>query len=317
MDSEPKVVIVVLNWNGYEDTRECVNSLREISYDNHQILVVDNDSSGSDVTKLRNEFGDSITVFENERNDGYAEGNNIGIRWAMRNSNPQYVLLLNNDTVVAENFLTELVAETEKHDNVAASAPAVLYHDRREKVWSAGLEYESKRQPFLPIYHNKEIDEIPDYPFETDGIYGCAFLLNVANLDDIGLLDPKFFLLHEDIDWCARARNKGYRFFVVPGSRVYHKASQSVNETNPSFMEYYNIRNRILFNYNNYSPIHVPFLILNSIFGDVYYVLRLLLGWEDEPRLGGGDVDRFDLLKATAFGIYDGLLRKDPRFIPE
>src|SRR5512137_3063861 len=109
----PKVSIVILNWNGLADTRECLRSLQQVTYPNCEIILVDNASSGDDVRLLTDEFGDSVRVVRNEKNYGFAAGNNIGIKFALDHSSPDYVFLLNNDTTLAPDFLDELVTAAE------------------------------------------------------------------------------------------------------------------------------------------------------------------------------------------------------------
>ena len=114
---EPKVSIIILNWNGLDDTIECLESLQKITYPNYEVIVVDNGSRGNDAQVLREKFGDYIELIQNDKNYGYTGGNNIGIRYALHNSSWDYFLVLNNDTVVESGFLTELV-------NIAESAPS-------------------------------------------------------------------------------------------------------------------------------------------------------------------------------------------------
>ena len=104
-----KVSIIILNWNKYEETIECLDSLRNITYPNYNIILVDNGSEGPDVKILGERYGNYINIIKNDKNYGFAEGCNIGLRYALSNKNPDYVLLLNNDTIVDPNFLTELV----------------------------------------------------------------------------------------------------------------------------------------------------------------------------------------------------------------
>ena len=125
MPNEPCVVIIVLNWNGKEDTVECLRSLQQLSYQNFEILVVDNGSTDGSVAWFRQELPD-ITLAENNTNLGFAEGNNVGIRCAIRRG-ADYVLLLNNDTIVNKDFLTYLVAVAENDPSIGFAGPKV-YH---------------------------------------------------------------------------------------------------------------------------------------------------------------------------------------------
>ena len=137
----PKVSIIILNWNGLEDTIECLESLKKITYPNYEVIVVDNGSKGNDAQMLQERFGDYIHLIQNDRNYGFAEGNNIGIRYALDNSAPDYLLLLNNDTVAAPDFLTELIKTAETDANIGIVGPKIYYYDLVGKdnvIWSAG-----------------------------------------------------------------------------------------------------------------------------------------------------------------------------------
>jgi len=122
--SPPKVCIIVLNWNGLSDTVECLESLRKLGYSNYGVIVVDNASKGDDVEVLKQRYGGYVYLIKNDRNYGFAEGNNIGIRYALGNLKPDYYFLLNNDTVVAPDVLDELVAVGERDDRIGVSESA-------------------------------------------------------------------------------------------------------------------------------------------------------------------------------------------------
>src|SRR4030042_2187559 len=134
----PKVSIIILNWNGLEDTIECLNSLKKITYPNYKVILVDNGSKGNDARVLREKFGDYIHLIENDRNYGYAKGVNIGIRYALANSASEYILLLNNDTVVAPDFLNQLVKLAESDSSVGIVGPKTYYYGSSSRLESIG-----------------------------------------------------------------------------------------------------------------------------------------------------------------------------------
>jgi hypothetical protein len=136
--SHPKVSIIVLNWNGLEDTIECLESLRKITYPNYGVIVVDNGSEGNDVEVLKEKFGDYIHIIENDRNYGTAEGYNIGMRHAFESLASEYILLLNNDTVVDADFLIELVTVAERNGHIGMVGPVIYDYYDPTRVRSAG-----------------------------------------------------------------------------------------------------------------------------------------------------------------------------------
>ena len=134
----PKVCVIILNWNGLEDTIECLESLKKTTYPNYEVVVVDNGSKGNDAQVLEERFADRIHLVRNDRNYGYAGGNNIGIRYALTGSVPDYLLILNNDVVVAPDFLTEMVGAAAGDEQIGLVGPKTYVYgtsDRLELAW--------------------------------------------------------------------------------------------------------------------------------------------------------------------------------------
>ena len=125
----PTVRIIILNWNGLEDTRECLKSLQRIDYRNYEVVVVDNGSDGDDSVVLKAEFGDFIQLVQNDRNLGCGEGFNVGILRAMEPPQPDYLVIMNNDIVVAPDFLDHLVTVAEGDKQVGLVGPKIYYYD--------------------------------------------------------------------------------------------------------------------------------------------------------------------------------------------
>ena len=136
MVPKPRVCIIILNWNGLEDTVECLGSLNKITYPNYEIIVVDNGSRGNDAELLKQRCGDYIHVIENDKNYGFAEGCNIGMRYAIE-ERADYFLLLNNDTVVDSIFLDELI-KTAENDIAGIVGPAIYFYDSPDEIQSRG-----------------------------------------------------------------------------------------------------------------------------------------------------------------------------------
>jgi GT2 family glycosyltransferase len=249
----PEVAIVILNWNRKEDTAECLESLSKISYENTITLVVDNGSSDSSVPYIRERFPRAI-LLENGVNLGFAEGNNVGIRFALENYRPEYILLLNNDTVVDSRFLDELVHAAASDERIGMVGPKVYYYYDPKKINAAG----AKMVWLLGIAKNIGLGQPDDGSFdikrETDCVYGCAFLIKTKAIEDIGLLDRRFFIILEETDWCLRARKAGYKIVYTPDSVVYHKEGVSGNKQSRTSV-YYSHRNRLLLIKKNYSPL--------------------------------------------------------------
>ena len=222
----PRVSIIILNWNGLEDTIECIDSLKRITYVNHAVILVDNASEGDDVKILREKFGDYIHIIENDKNYGFAEGNNIGMRYAL-SKGTEYVFLLNNDTIVATDFLDEMVKACENDENIGVLGPKIYFYDAPNTIWEAG----GKIVWWLGAIRTcgyKQVDAGQcDDLTERDILSGAALLIRAQLLEKISLLDSSFFFGFEDFDLCIRARRAGFRVVYVPKAKVWHKVGAS------------------------------------------------------------------------------------------
>lgn len=227
----PKVSIVILNWNGVQDTIECLESLKKITYPNYEVIVVDNASSGDDVEILSQRFGDYIHIIENDRNYGFAEGNNIGIRYALKNPNTSYLMLLNNDTVVAPEFLDELVKVAENEDQIGIVGPKIYYYDfegRNDIIWFAGGKIEWWRWWVYP-HLGWNSDDLPQYQTiaNVDWISGAAMMIKRSVIEKLSLLNSYYFFGNEDVEYCLKARKHGFKNVYVPKSIVWHKVGMA------------------------------------------------------------------------------------------
>jgi hypothetical protein len=223
MEKIPKVFIVVLNYNGGELIENCLKSLQEVEYSNLHILVVDNNSSDDSVVMIEEKFP-KLKIIKNKKNSGFAEGNNVGIKFALKNE-ADYVLLLNQDTEVEPNFLSELIKEGEKDPKLGLLSPLIFWK-KTEKVWFSGGKISWWN---MKTFHKFDLIEGDD--LETSFLTGCSLLIKKAVLEKIGLLDDDFFLYWEDVDYSVRAKKAGFKIQVVSKSIIYHfEASSELNK---------------------------------------------------------------------------------------
>ena len=259
--SHPKVSIIILNWNGLEDTIECLESLRKITYPNYEVVVVDNGSEGNDAEILAGRFGDYIHLIRNDRNYGFAEGNNIAIRYALANSNPEYILLLNNDTVVHPDFLDRLVAVAESDPHVGIVGPKVYFHKAPHTFQAAGAIVNLWTGHMELIGLNKADEGQYDQLKDVDWVVGCGLLIRRKVIEAIGLLCPEYFALYEETEWCLRCKKAGYRVVYVPESVLWHKGGQATAKIG-GFRAYYVGRNQFIFMERNCSRLQfLSFLV--------------------------------------------------------
>jgi len=260
------VSIIILNWNGKADTLECLASVHQINYPNYKIIVVDNGSSDDSVSAIRTSYPE-ITLIETGENLGFAEGNNVGIRYALE-SNTDYILLLNNDTCVDKDFLDHLVSEADKTNNAFVYGPSIFYADRKNTLWFAGARWNSEKLIFGYPLQNSLAEDLPAAPFESDYICGAALFFHRSVAEQIGLLDDRFFLAWEESDWCFRAKKQGYKSLIIPNAKIWHKVSASFGSESSPLRLFFIARNRLLWIEKNLSrklAITAMFKTLHSI----------------------------------------------------
>lgn len=242
---QPKVAIIIINFNGEEDTINCINSISRIDYKNYINIVVDNCSE--DYTRLEKFVeSDPNSIFLSlESNLGFSGGNNIGIKMA-KNFNVEYVLLLNNDTEVEPDFLSELVKVAETYEDVGIIGGKILYYNQKSLIWYGGGTYNKM------IAHNTHSNFHVKNFFDNDVkkvgfITGCMQLIPIEILDKVGPLEESYFLYYEDTDLCVRITNAGFSLYYVPTAVIYHKVSASSGGCTTPQVQYYMIRNGYYF----------------------------------------------------------------------
>lgn len=254
------IAIVILNWNGKKDTLECLESIKQLSVlsCHLSVVVVDNGSTDGSQEAIKREFSEVVSI-ENKKNLGFAQGNNVGIKYALENG-ADYVMLLNNDTLVDKNLVSELVKVMEKDKTIGMVGPKIYFasgfefhkerysrQDLGKVIWYAGgvIDWQN-------VYaSHRGVDEVDrrqyDGVAETDFTSGCAMMIRKEVFQKIGLFDPQYFLYWEDTDLCQRAREAGFKIFYVPQAFLWHKNAASSEKPGSELHQYYQTRNRLLF----------------------------------------------------------------------
>ena len=251
----PLIHIIVLNWNGYNDTVECLESLQKVNYPDYKIILIDNGSRDGSVQKLKERFGkdEKIKIIANEENLGFAGGNNVGIEYAMEKG-ADAVLLINNDTIVDENFLVELVKAAGENKRAGVLGSQIYSESDPKRIWSAGWNVNRLLTKGVHIGYD-EIDERQyDEIKKCDYLTGCCLLVKKEVVKKIGVLADDYFLYYEDTDYCLRARKAGYDCLYVPASKIWHKISRSSKPGSSSYI-YYHTRNGLTMARRNGSPL--------------------------------------------------------------
>jgi GT2 family glycosyltransferase len=322
----PKVFVIILNWNGWEDTIECLESLYDISYPNYDVVIVDNDSQDDSLARIRayargdvadksasppynwrieplhvtnytrreaediqvptvskklagesrnKAFNGSLVIIQNEQNFGYPEGNNIGMRYALKAS-ADYVLLLNNDTVVDKHFLTELVRAADTDASIGVIGPTIYEYDAPNVIQSAGVRINFWTGRLMVLNKGKRDDEIEHFTADTllpaDVVVGACFLIKRKVIEKVGKLDPTYFCYGEELDWCVRISKAGYRIVCDLNSKIWHKKGASTSKVK-QFAEYYPHRNWVI---NVRKHARLPQFISFLLFYPAYSIPGLL-----------------------------------------
>ncbi|RRR72966.1 MAG: glycosyltransferase family 2 protein [Candidatus Viridilinea halotolerans] len=241
--SPPRVAIIVLCYNGSSDTLACLASLRRSDYPQAQVVVLDNASQDDTPAKVREHFPE-VLVIENGANLGFAAGNNVGLRYALAEGY-DYALLLNNDTEVAPDFLSLLVAAAEADPQRGALGPMIYYYEAPTRIWSAGGQIDWQRGVCSMAGEAEDVGQYAT-PRDVDFVTGCALLMRRTALERAGLLDERFFMYFEESEWCVRVARAGMRIRFVPQARVWHKIPLNAR-FDKEYLAYYMTRNRLLF----------------------------------------------------------------------
>ena len=247
----PMVCTVVLSWNRREDTLECLRSLSRITDPETSLVLVDNGSSDGTGEAVKEEFP-GIELMETGENLGYAGGNNVGIRRALE-LGADYVLILNNDTIVAPEFLREMLAVASRSERIGFVSPKIYFQDPPDLLWFAGARFSAwcgyGRMTGYRERDRGQYDQIR----EIDRPCGCAVLVSRRLCEEAGLMDPSLFLYVDEIEWMLRAKKKGFKAFFAPKAVVWHKVSATVGHENHPDAFYYGVRNT-LYALNTHEP---------------------------------------------------------------
>jgi len=269
------ILVILVTWNGYADTLACLRSLEAVQEPRFDVLVVDNASQDGTAARIRAGFP-AVRILESSTNLGFTGGNNLGLAYALEHGY-EYILLLNNDTEVAPDFLAPLVTALETDSQAAAAGPLIYYHAAPQVVWSAGGVIDWRRgETHMPAMGRRDAGQFTGPPRPVDFVTGCALLTRASAVAEVGALDERFFAYYEEVEWCVRMQRAGYHILFVPQSRVWHKISPQAREASPR-VHYYMTRNRLLFLQATRAPLQARLWTALSY-------LRTLLSWSIRPR---------------------------------
>lgn len=313
-DILPQVSIILLNYQGADDTIACLKSLQKITYPNYRIVVVDNASPDDSMEQLSNylksQNSDEMTVFDSPdeamlsshsptkfsllqtgHNGGYGHGNNVGIKYALKNGG-DYVLVLNNDTVVDPGFLEPMVQMCENDSSIGIASGKIYFYDRPDVIWFNGGKFHPCTAKVEHVnFNEKDTGQIP--PEEITFISGCMWLIPKKIFVEVGYINEDYFMYVEDLEFCQRVMALEYKLEICQLSHVWHKVGSSSGHWS-TFFAYWMAKNKMRF-------------ITNFLKGKcrlsaiIYHVFYTSLGWILH--------NRYDLFVSHLKGILH--MRKD------
>jgi len=314
---QPRVAIIIVNWNGKNDTIDCLKSLGKITYRNHDIVVVDNGSTDDSVKQLKKNHPEAA-IIETGENLGLAEGNNVGMRYALKEWKPKYLLILNNDIVVKPDFVDAFVRAMESSPDVSVAAPKIYYYyGNRKTLWSVGIKITPKG--FCSI----GLDELDRGQYDrqayVDALH-CVMFFRSNAVKETKIIprgkhwkpwagqrildqffDGRMFIMIEEPEICLRTTlRKGYNCIYVPEAVIWHKVARSAHRDyarGTARAIYYDRRNWLVAVRDNYGiPAFIGATLVEIGLFAFYRGFKFIL------------TKRPDLIRANFLGLLDGIL---------
>ena len=246
----PKTAAILVNYNGSNDTIECVESLLDQFVPTHKIIIVDNYSPNNDYEILQEKFArsPSIVVLKSLKNGGLAYGNNFGIKYAMKHFKPDFFLLINNDTIADKHLHEELLKAYGrfKDQKIGIVTGKIYYYNEKDKIWFDGGYFSKLKCSGYHFnydeYDTANNDEMREITFAT----GCLWFVPAEVFEEVDLLPEEYFLYLEDTDYCLKLQRKGYKIIYNPNAKIWHKVGASSGSTKKTPKYYWMNRNRII-----------------------------------------------------------------------
>lgn len=243
MKNNENICIILVNYNGYDDTVECIKSIENSDYDNYKIILVDNGSKDKNKILNDNYINNAADVIISEENLGFSGGNNLGIKYAQEKYDPEYYLLLNNDTVITKDTISNLKKGFDFDSKAGIITGKIYYFSEPKTIWAAGGKFNFNTgiadQPELgKIDDGVQYENTCEVSFAT----GCTMLISKQVINTVGYLEESYFLYAEDTDYCCRVLNAGFKIIYVGKALIYHKVNASTGKQS-NMQQYYMFRN--------------------------------------------------------------------------
>ena len=296
MNADKKIAIIIINWKKYDLTLNCIDSVLKSSYKNFKIILIDNESQNSFPDEINK--SEKIQIIKNKNNEGFSKANNQGIKYSIKNGF-DYVLLLNNDTLIKNDLIDSLIQQSSTL-NQKIIQPLILNYDG-SKIWNAGGKINNFFGTFQTLEKGKGFKNFKRNRTYTDWFTGCCVLIKVEIFNHVGYFDERFFAYYEDVDYSIRLKKMGYSIALMTNSYLQHYESASSKSMNKiegnlsPYIHYLNIRNHILLlkkHSKSFNLIGVLLYQLVKIFSYlVYFLIRF----------------RFNKFKMVSKGLVDAI----------
>nr|WP_298929758.1 glycosyltransferase family 2 protein [uncultured Allomuricauda sp.] len=258
---KPLVSIITINYNESEVTSDLLQSIRGLTYPNYEIIVVDNASPNDNPDSIKEKYPE-VNLIKSKENLGFAGGNNLGLKQAKGD----YLLFINNDTIVPKGFIEPLVETLQEDKTIGMVSPKIKFHWDPTLIQYAGytpMSHWTIRNNSIG-YHQKDDGDF-DRAGETQSIHGAAMMVPKSVVENVGMMTEIYFLYYEEHDWAEMVKRAGYKIYYQPKSHILHKESVSTGKFSP-LKTYYISRNRILFARRNFKPFQLFISLLFQCF---------------------------------------------------
>ena len=296
MNADKKIAIIIINWKKYDLTLNCIDSVLKSSYKNFKIILIDNEAQNSFPDEINK--SEQIKIIKNENNEGFSKANNQGIKYSIKHGF-DYVLLLNNDTLIKNDLIDSLIQQSSTL-NQEIIQPLILNYDG-SKIWNAGGKINNFFGTFQTHKKGKSFKNFKRNEHFTDWFTGCCVLIKVEIFNHVGYFDERFFAYYEDVDYSIRLKKMGYSIALMTNSYLQHyesASSKSMNKTEGNlspYVHYLNIRNHILLLKKHLKSFNLIGVLLYQLVKIFSYLLYFLIRF------------RFNKFKMVSKGLVDAI----------
>ena len=296
MNADKKIAIIIINWKKYDLTLNCIDSVLKSSYKNFKIILIDNEVQNSFPDEINK--SEQIKIIKNENNEGFSKANNQGIKYSIKHG-VDYVLLLNNDTLIKNDLIDSLIQQSSTL-NQKIIQPLILNYDG-SKIWNAGGKINNFFGTFQTLEKGKGFKYFKRNRTYTDWFTGCCVLIKVEIFNHVGYFDERFFAYYEDVDYSIRLKKMGYSIALMTNSYLQHYESASSKSLNKiegnlsPYVHYLNIRNHILLLKKHSKSFNLIGVLLYQLIKILSYLIYFLIRF------------RFNKFKMVLKGLVDAI----------